>query len=123
VPLSLAEPEMLLDEYVSLLANGDDAHGLSQVLRFIENHSNWDNSLPKPYRLKPLNCGDVTSAAIALERLAKVVACAKPLITLPEPPPLYLERLQQRLGAIAAGNIGAVAPIVRRKVGPGRKGP
>jgi hypothetical protein len=108
-------PDAVLDEYAGLLADGEAGHTLAQVLRFIENHSNWDNSLPKPYRLKPLDCGVVTSAAIAQERLAQVMPRAKPLIALPEPPALYFKRLQRRLEAIAAGNIGGVAPIVRRK--------
>jgi hypothetical protein len=108
-------PDALLDEYSGLLADGNTRHTLAQVLRFIENHSNWDNSLPKPYRLKPLDCGDITSAAIAQERLVQVVPRAKAPIVLPELPALYLKRLQSRLEAIAAGNIGGVAPIVRRK--------
>jgi hypothetical protein len=116
-------PNALLDDYSSLLADGESAHTLAQVLRFIENHSNWDNSLPKPCRLKPLDCGDITSAAIAQERLAQVVPRAKPLIALPEPPARYLKRLQRRLEAIAAGNIGGVAPIVRSKAAPERKRP
>ena len=93
------------------------------MLRFIENHSNWDNSLPKPYRLKPLDCGGIASAGIAQERLAQVVPCAKPLIALPEPPTLYLKRLQRRREAIAAGNIGGVAPVVRRKAAQEEKSP
>jgi hypothetical protein len=111
-------PDALLDEYASLLADRQSARSLAQVLRFIENHSNWDNSLPKRYRLKHLNCGDITSAAIARERLAKVVPRDKAPIPLPEPPALYLKRLQRRLEAIADGNIGGVAPIVRRKASP-----
>jgi hypothetical protein len=113
-------PDALLDEYSGLLADGETGHTLAQVLRFVENHSNWENSLPKPYRLKPLDCGEITSATIAQERLAQVMPRAKPLIALPEPPALYLKRLQRRLEAIAAGNIGGVAPIVGRKAAPQR---
>ena len=116
-------PDALLEEYSGLLADRQTGHTLAQVLRFIENHSNWDNSLPKRYRLKPLDCGDITSAVIAQERLAKVVPLAKAPIPLPETPALYLARLQRRLDAIAAGNIGDVAPIVRHKAAPERKGP
>jgi hypothetical protein len=116
-------PDSLLHEYAGLLASGRTRHTLAQVLRFIENHGNWENSLPKPYRLRPLDCGDLTSAAIAQERLAQVVPRAKPPLALPEPPALYLMRLQRRLQAIAAGNIGGVAPIVRLKATPERKVP
>jgi len=116
-------PDALLEEYASLLADRQSVHSLAQVLRFIENHSNWDNSLPQRYRSKPLDCGDITSAAMAQQALAKVLPRAKAPIVLPESPPLYIQRLQRRLEAIAAGNIGGTAPIVRPKAAPGRKAP
>lgn len=114
-------PDALLEEYAGLVADGKTRHRLAQVLRFIENHSNWENSLPKPYRLPPLDCGQITSAAIAQEQLAEVAPRVSPPISLPEPPALYLQRLQRRLEAVAAGNIGGVAPIVRRKAASERK--
>src|SRR5260370_5302221 len=42
---------------------------------------------------------------------AGVKPCVSPAIPLLEPPALYLGRLKKRLEAIAAGNIGGVAPI------------
>ncbi|GDX40895.1 hypothetical protein LBMAG21_11870 [Armatimonadota bacterium] len=111
-------PEALLDEYAGFLANAETKHSLGQVLRFIENYSNWENSLPKPYRLKPLDCGDITSPAIALERLALVVPRQKPPIVLPEAPALYLKRLERRLQAIAKGDIGGIHPIIKSSSTP-----
>jgi hypothetical protein len=108
-------PETALDKYAGLIADAKTKGELAKVLRFIENHSNWQNSLPPGARLKDFDCGDVTSAAVALEKLGKVVPCSKPAIPLPEPPAPYLERLRKRLEAIAAGNIGGIAPIVKPK--------
>jgi hypothetical protein len=116
-------PDALLEEYSRLLADRKTRRTLTQVLRFIENHSNWENSLPQASRRKPLDCGDITSPAIAQEKLARVVPRAKAPIPLPEPPALYLQRLQHRLAAIANGYIGGVAPIVRQKKAPERKSP
>ena len=106
-------PEAALDKYAGFIADAATKGELAKVLRFIENHGNWQNSLPAASRLADFDCGNVKSVAIALERLAKIVPCAKPAIPLPEPPASYLERLQKRLEAIAAGNIGGVAPIVK----------
>jgi hypothetical protein len=106
-------PEAFLEEYAGLIADDATKGELARVLRFIENHSNWENSLPSQYRLKPLDCGEVTSARIAMERLAKITPRERPPIPLPEPPAAYLQRLQKRLEAIAEGEIGGVAPIVR----------
>ena len=87
---------------------------LCLVLRFIENHSNWENSLPATYRLPALRC-ELTTATNALERLSHVVAHTNPPIPLLDPPKAYLERLQRRLDAIAAGKIGGFAPVVRSR--------
>jgi hypothetical protein len=109
------KPEAALDKYAALIADSKTKGELAKVLRFIENHSNWQNSLPPSARLKDFDCGDVTSAAIALEHLARVVPNPKPAIPLPEPPAPYLARLRKRLEAIAAGKIGGVAPLVKSK--------
>jgi hypothetical protein len=106
-------PEAVLEEYASLIADDSTKPLLVQVLRFIENHSNWDNSLPQPYRLARLDSGTVTSAQIAMEQLAKITPRQKPPIPLPEPAAEYLQRLRKRLEALAAGQIGGVAPIVK----------
>ncbi|HZO90677.1 MAG TPA: hypothetical protein VFB38_20280 [Chthonomonadaceae bacterium] len=108
-------PEAFLDEYAGIIADDATKRPLAQVLRFIENHSNWENSLPPQYRLKPLDSGEVTSAQVAMAWLAKVTPREKPPIPLPEPPAAYLKRLQRRLEAIAEGKIGGVAPIVKSK--------
>jgi hypothetical protein len=106
-------PESLLDEYAGFIADDRTRGALARILRFIENHSNWQNSLPPAYRLRNFDCGDLTTAEAAMDALQKVAPREKPPFPLPEPPALYLKRLQKRLEAIAAGNIGGVAPIVR----------
>jgi hypothetical protein len=110
---SALTPEVLLDRFASFIADEKTKGALAQILRLIENHSNWQNSLPPAYRRKNFDCGDLATAADALERLKRVTPREKPPITLPEPPVKYLARLQKRLETISAGNIGGVAPIVR----------
>ncbi len=106
-------PDALIEEYAGFLATADTKRSLAQVLRFIENNSNWEHSLPKPYRLPPFPCGDIVSAEVALKRLAQVVPRRQPPIPLPEAPVLYLQRLEKRLHAIARGEIGGMHPIVK----------
>jgi hypothetical protein len=108
-------PRMVLEEYSSFIANAKTSHSLAQILSFIENNSNWQNSLPPLYRLKNLDCGEVTSASIAMAQLDKIVARKKPPIPLPESPQLYLQRLRKRLEMIASGHIGGVSPIITAK--------
>ena len=104
-------PEQLLDQYAGFLADEKTKAALGRVLRYIENHSNWQNSLPASYRLKSLDVPEVTSAQAALELLSQVKPCVSPAIPLLEPPTLYLARLKKRLEAIGAGNIGGTTPI------------
>jgi hypothetical protein len=93
-------PERLLDQYAGFIADEKTKAALGQVLRYIENHSNWQNSLPTPYRLKSLDVPGVTSAQAALELLARVKPCVSPAIPLLEPPAIYMARLKKRLEAI-----------------------
>jgi hypothetical protein len=104
-------PGQLIDRYASFVADEKTRSVLGRVLRYIENHSNWQNSLPASYRLKGFDVPDVASASTALKLLTQVKPCARPAIPLLEPPALYLGRLKKRLEAIAAGNVGGVAPI------------
>ena len=106
-------PEAALKEYAGIVANEKTKGLLAQVFRFIENHGNWQNSLPPQYRLKDFHCGDMTSVSVAIDRLRAVVPREEPPIPLPEPPEVYLHRLQNRLEVIAAGKIGGVNPIIR----------
>lgn len=102
-------PEAALAEYASILAESG-ADELTQVLRLIENQSNWQHSLPAEFRLPDLPCE--LDAAAALAALARVEPRAEPPIPLPEPPAVYLARLHRRLESIAAGELGGTAPII-----------
>jgi hypothetical protein len=104
-------PEQLLDQYAGFIADEKTRAALGRVLRYIENYSNWQNSLPASHRLKNFEVPELTSASAALQLLAQVKPCVHPAIPLLEPPAVYLGRLKKRLEAIAAGNIGGVAPI------------
>jgi len=104
-------PDQLIDKYATFIADEKSSVALGRVLRYIDNYSNWQNSLPASYRLKGFEISGVTSASTALELLATVKPCVRPAILLLEPPTAYLERIKKRLEAIAAGNIGGTAPI------------
>ena len=110
-------PEAVIDQYAGIVADDKTRATLARILRFIENHSNWQKSLPPEYRLKDFECNDVTSATVAIAKLKEVVPRQHPPIPLPEPPAVYLARLQKRLESIAAGRIGGVSPILRTPKG------
>lgn len=103
--------ERALDQFAGLIASSRDRASLALVLRFLENHSNWQNSLPPEYRLPNLAVGDLTDADSALRLLDKVKPRTRPSIPLPEPPAAYLARVRQRLLTIKAGNIGGPNPL------------
>jgi len=108
-------PGQLIDRFAGLVADGETRVALGQVLRYIENHSNWQISLPAWSRLKDFDVPNVKSASTALDLLAQVRPRVNPAIPLPEAPALYLGRLKKRLEAIAAGKIGTVNPIIKTK--------
>jgi hypothetical protein len=107
-------PGQLIDRFAGLVADEETRLALGQVLRWIENHSNWQVSLPAWARLKEFDVPNVPSASAALDLLAHVRPCVRPAIPLPEAPAIYLERLKKRLEAIAAGQIGTVRPIINK---------
>ena len=102
-------PERLIDQYAGFVADEQTRGVLGRVLRFIENHSNWQNSLPVSYRLKDLDLPHALSVRVALDLLAQVKPRGQPAIPLLEPPATYLGRLKKRLEAIAAGNVGGTS--------------
>ena len=108
------KPEQVLDQYAGFIADGKTRAALGRVLRYIENYSNWQNSLPVSHRLKNFEVPELSSPSAALELLAQVKPCVSPAMPLLEPPAVYLGRLKKRLEAIAAGNIGSTAPIQSR---------
>src|ERR1051325_5014040 len=101
-------PERLIDQYAGFVADQKTRGVLGRVLRYIENHSNWENSLPVEYRLRAFDLPQALSARGALDLLAQVKPRVQPAIPLLEPPAIYLGRLKKRLEDIAAGNIGGV---------------
>jgi hypothetical protein len=110
-------PEAALEEWAGIITEDDSRAGLGRVLRFIENHSNWQNSLPPRYRRPDLPCEQIATAAIAIEQLSRVKPRSHLPIALLEPPASYLARLSHRLDKIAAGQTGGVNPIVHNVPG------
>jgi hypothetical protein len=104
-------PEQVLDRYSGFIADDSTKVFLGHVLRYIDNHGNWQNSLPSASRLPNFAAPEVTSAAAALDLLARVRPRAESPLPLLEPPAVYIGRLRRRLEAIAAGRIGGVAPL------------
>jgi hypothetical protein len=102
-------PERLIDQYAGFVADEKTTAVLGRVLRYIENNSNWQNSLPVSYRLKDFDLPHALSAPVALDLLARVKPRVEPGIPLLEPPATYLRRLKKRLEAIAAGRIGGTS--------------
>jgi hypothetical protein len=106
-------PEQLIDRYARLIAEDNTGIALGKVLRFIENHSSWQNSLPASSRLQNFEVPDVPSAATALTLLAQVRPRVHSTFPFLEPPTFYLRRLKKRLETIAAGKIGGGVPIIK----------
>lgn len=96
-------PEHALDEFAGLIADDATKGVLGRVLRFIENHSNWQNSLPAERRLPNLDCAGLDTPEEALKLLDTVVPRAKARVTLPETPAAYIERLRARLRTLSGG--------------------
>lgn len=105
-------PEAVLEDFAALVADDDSAADLALVLRFVENHSNWQASLPERYRLPALAVAEVTTPEAALARLARVVPRASRPVELPQPPAMYLDWLHKRLARLAAGEVDGVAPLL-----------
>lgn len=108
-------PGTALDRWAKILAHPGSDAGLANVLRFVENHSNWENSLPTKHRLPRFDTGKVRTPADALALLQKVQPRERTEIVLPETPSAYLPRLRKRLEWIAEGKIGGMAPLVKSK--------
>jgi hypothetical protein len=102
-------PERLIDQYAGFVADEKTRGVLGRVLRYVENNSNWQSSLPASYRLKDFDLPHALSARVALNLLAQVKPRVQPAIPLLEPPAIYLGRLKKRLEAIAAGHIGGTS--------------
>lgn len=97
-----ATPEAVIEEFAGLVAEQGDTARLSRILRFVENKSTWQESLPEKFRLKDFDTGGIGTAQNALEELSNVHPRATAQFPLPEPPATYLNRIRDRLKDIAA---------------------
>jgi hypothetical protein len=108
-------PAQVIDQFAGLITDSKTRSALGQVLRYVENHSNWQVSMPAWARLKNFDVPNVKSPSAALDLLAQVRPSVNPANPLPEEPALYLRRLKKRLEAIGAGKIGTVHPIINKE--------
>ncbi|MHB0998664.1 MAG: hypothetical protein ACYC27_05405 [Armatimonadota bacterium] len=95
-----ATPEQVIDDFAGFISEDATQSGLIQVLRFIENHSTWQASIPEQHRLPNFSCR-FKSAKSAIAALDKVTPRDKPGMPLSETPSKYLQRLRDRLQDIA----------------------
>lgn len=91
--------EQVITEFAGFIADSKTAPVLAKVLRFVENQSTWEASIPATYRLQPF--ADVyPNAQAAMDALATVQANAKPDFPLPFAARGFLDRVKARLLAI-----------------------
>src|SRR5262249_52916827 len=76
-------PAQLIDRFAGLIADRQTRGALGQVLRYVENHSNWQVSMPAWARLKNFDLPNVKSPSAALALLGQVRPCVHPAISLP----------------------------------------
>ncbi|MHB0998659.1 MAG: hypothetical protein ACYC27_05380 [Armatimonadota bacterium] len=93
-------PEGVINEYAGYIADPGTKAYLVDVIKFIENHSTWQNGLPEKNRLPDFECRS-KSAKQASALLSKVKPNHNPGFHLPESPADYIPRLQRRLDIIA----------------------
>ena len=96
-----ATPESVIDEFSAIIADENTSAILAQVLRFIENHSTWEQTIPEKYRLASFKC-DFKNAEMASIGLKKVTPRLHPSMPLPEPPEIYIKRLQERVDELVS---------------------
>jgi hypothetical protein len=91
-----ATPESVIDEFCCFISEPQTRKTLAEIIKFIENHSNFESKLPDKYKLGKMST-TVTSAAQALTLLDTVKENSANKFPLPLGPDEYLELLKQRL--------------------------
>ncbi len=90
-------PEIVIDEFAGFYTDDKASkEKLVHAIRFIENNSTWEASIPEAHRLPKLACrfADVDEALRAVDQIKPSTATTFPL---PEPAAAYLTRLKDRL--------------------------
>ncbi len=107
-------PAAAIDEFSAYIANKDSKPLLAQVIRFIENNSTWEASIPMKFQIKKFDC-NIADATQALQHLALVVPNPDPSFPLPEDPAEYLEKLKRRLEDIRANDSAVKAEALKNR--------
>lgn len=89
-------PQQAIDAFAAMLATEETCESLGQILRFVENDSNFEKKLPEEERLPPLETS-VTDREDALAKLEKVIAKQEGEHPLPISPGEYLQLLKTRI--------------------------
>src|SRR5690606_27012041 len=97
---STLTPEQAIDEFAGFIADADSKRQFAEILKFVENHSTWEASIPSAFRL-PMFDTTHASANSALLDLAHVKTNVQSPFPLPIEPVEYVRRLRKRLLDIA----------------------
>ncbi|MBO4769700.1 MAG: hypothetical protein J5563_02835 [Clostridia bacterium] len=93
---STLTPEQVISEFASLIATEQTAGTLTEILKFIENDSNFEKKLPKSERIEPFQTS-FSDVGEALDALEDIDVLEKSAISLPITPGEYLSKLAERL--------------------------
>lgn len=99
-----ATPDAVIDEFAACIATEQTAPILAQVLRFIENQSNWQRKLPPEQRLQPFSCAYQTAAQAAEAFAAVLPRNGQTPFATAEEPAEYLQRVECRLQQMLAAS-------------------
>ena len=103
--------DQAIDGFAGLVAQEQGRVALGRVLRFVENRSNWQATMPMASRQADFHVPGLATASEALALLRQVRPRVQTAIALPEEPALYLSRVRKRLEAIEAGRIGGARAL------------
>ncbi|MHB0998660.1 MAG: hypothetical protein ACYC27_05385 [Armatimonadota bacterium] len=96
-----ATPTKVIEEYAGFIATDDTKADLVQILRYVENQSNWQKKLPEGSRLPALKCS-ISTPDQAIAALDRVKVRTKSAFSLPEPARDYLKRIRERIDILVA---------------------
>ncbi len=94
-----ATPEQVIDEYAGFIASEDTYETLGQILRFVENNSNFESKLPDNEKIAPFET-TIKTAQEAIDQLATVKVKTDNTFPLPMDAAEYLHNLKGRLELI-----------------------
>lgn len=105
-------PEKAIDDFSAILADKQSWQTLAQVIRFIDNNSTWEASIPALYQQKKFDC-KLKDATQALHAMETVKANPNPSFPLPDDAVNYFNKLKSRLEDIQAADSSARSELMK----------